>query len=596
MNAHPVTWQAPQPLWARFGATSATAATAADQARPALLRFANDEFMELMLATLARDPARLAALIARPETWRAPNADSDDLIERTPIPRIAQAQERRTRARRPKGAVATTVAEADIVTQAQTRRVPLKLYQPAHQRYYIVSASLVCGLPGFPERAVVPGAAEQVNFVLRRLLPSATGAGDLREFAFVKDAQGARWQRVSVGPTDADAKQAIAGEELLPVFPLAYQDDGGLPRRLWGGMVPVGRREEYIASEVKREAPPPLAVAQQRAFDIAERVPPVSKIARVAQFQMEVAEPWKNLIRSSVKAASVQGEASPLDSESEDPADKRRTVFEFNLQQQNTSWLILLDFADYLDAHLNDLWNVIASDGTGYASLSPQRKTLYDWLGNAQMPVLLQLALKPTDASATIRAPQTSLRSALKAIRAPGVREALEAIEITYTNSATSLGNTTWPPFHFVLAGLDTAGVAAGPFSNLTLLATASAAEVTADPLTTSNIAPQANDVDRLTALVGRALVAMQETNAPPVPFALHSVCLPASRLRTDPSAGPLCSDAEVPTRELLRSGRAGPRNPRLASARHESGRSAQVQQEHGVRAVRLALRPGPAR
>ena len=57
MNTHPVTWQAPQPLWARFG-TPVGAATAADQARPAILRFATDDFMEQMLATLARDPSR----------------------------------------------------------------------------------------------------------------------------------------------------------------------------------------------------------------------------------------------------------------------------------------------------------------------------------------------------------------------------------------------------------------------------------------------------------------------------------------------------------------------------------------------------------
>ena len=84
MNTHPVTWQAPQPLWARFG-TSVGAATAADQARPAILRFATDDFMEQMLATLARDPSRLDALIARPESWRAPMAERGDLIERTPI-------------------------------------------------------------------------------------------------------------------------------------------------------------------------------------------------------------------------------------------------------------------------------------------------------------------------------------------------------------------------------------------------------------------------------------------------------------------------------------------------------------------------------
>jgi hypothetical protein len=522
VSAHPVTWQAPQPLWARFGATAEDAATAADQARPSILRFATDEFMDELLATLARDPSKLDALVARPETWRAPTAPRAELIERTPIPRLAQSSVRKTFARRAKSAVAATVAEAAITTQGQTRTVPLKLYQPAHQRFYVVGASLVCGLPGFPERAVVPGAAEQVNFVIRRLLPSSTGGSDLREFAFVKDTNGARWQRVSDGPAVTDSQRSVAGEELLPVFPLGYQDDAGLPRKVWGGLVPVGRREEYTSSQVTREAPPPFAAGQLQSLGAVE--PPVraSKMARVTQFQMEVAEPWKNLIRSSIKEAATLGADPPLSSDTEPASDRRTRVFTFNLQQQNTSWLILLDFADYLDVHLHDVWNAIVNNGAGASFLTTPRKALYDWLGNAVMTLALRTALKPTDVSADIRTPIVTLRAALQAIRASGVRESLEAMELAYTNNSVSLGNAGWPPFHFVLAGLDTAEDAAGPFTNLGLLTGPSSSEFDPDAPAPPNVAPQANDVDKLTALVGRALDAKVETDAPPVPFALN--------------------------------------------------------------------------
>jgi hypothetical protein len=519
MSTHTVTWQTPQPLWARFGATSSAAATSADQARPAILRFASDNFMEQMLATLARDPSRLDTLVARPETWRAPMAERADLIERTPIPVLAQSAARRTLARQPKGAVAATVDEADVQVQAQTLRVPLKLYQPAHQRYYLVSASLVCALPGLPERAVVPGGAEQVNFVLRRLLPTVTGASDLREFAFIRDASGARWQWV--GEVDA---ASVAGEELLPAFPLSYDDDTAHPRKLWGGMVPVGRREEYIASEVNRSAAPSFPAGLQQAIGIVEPSPPApSKMARVAQFQMEVAEPWKNLIRSSVKAASIGAEGSPFASETEPNASQRQRqrIYEFNLQQQHTSWLILLDFADYLDVHVHDLWEVIVNNGAGLASLSQQRRDLYTWLGGANMTAALRNGLKPTDAAPQIPPAPSSMRAALQAIRAPGVRDGLERTEITYTKDAASLNHPGWPPFHFVLAGLDTNSVASGPFLQLANLPSSSSTEVAADPATPA-VAPEANNVDRLTALVGRALVAVQETNAPPLPFALQ--------------------------------------------------------------------------
>ena len=160
--------------------------------------------------------------------------------------------------------------------------------------------------------------------------------------------------------------------------------------------------------------------------------------------------------------------------------------------------------------------------GLSAANLPAQRKALYDWLGNAVMTLSLRTALKPTDLGAQIRPPALSMRDALKGIRAPGVREALEAMEIAYTNTAASLGHAGWPPFHFILAGLDTSEAAAGPFTNLTLLASSTSTEFAADPLAPPNVAPQAADVDRLTALVGRALEATEETNAPPLPFALH--------------------------------------------------------------------------
>jgi hypothetical protein len=516
---HPVTWQAPQPLWARFGPTSAAAAAAADQARPAILRFTGDDFMEQMLGTLAREPARIDALIARPETWRTPLADRADLIERTPIPRMVQASLRRTLARSPKAAVAATVAEAEVGVEAQARRIPLKLYQPAHQRFYLVSASLVCGIPGLPERAVDSGAVEQINFVLRRLLPAVTGATDLREFAFIKDAKGARWQRVNDG---AAAQRAVAGEELLPVFPLGYEDDSGGSRKLWAGMVPVGRREEYIASEVTRVAAPPFAAAQQEAVGIVEPTAPVSKMARVSQFQIEVAEPWKNLIRSTVKMALGLAAPPTPGSPAEPALLRRKQVFEFNLQQQHASWLILLDLADYLDTHLHDVWTAIANNGAAAASLSTRRKALFDWLGTAVMPLALRLALKPDIFSPDVRIPLLSLRDALKAIREPGVREALEGSELTYTNTTASLSSPAWPPFHFVLAGIDTGEDASGPFLNLAALGPSSSAEFDPDAVTSPDFAPQANDVDRLTALVGRALDAERETNAPPVPFGLQ--------------------------------------------------------------------------
>lgn len=522
MSAHPVQWHAPQPLWGRFGASVAAAAVSEDQRRPSILRFATDDFMDELLGTLARDPSRIDALVARPESWRSPMKASAGLVERTPVP-VAVAQARRSRfSLKPKAALAATAAEAADPNAPVARKLPLKLYQPAHQRFYIAVSSLVCGLAGMPERAVDGGAGEKVSFVIRRMLPAIPGEADgLREFAFVKDAQGASWRRVS---TDADDAQAVFGEELLPVFPLAFLDDAGRERRLWGGFVPVGRREEYVSARVDRSAPVPFAQAQRETLEPASAPPAASKMARVAQFQGEVAEPWKNLIRSSAKLATSLAQVVKIGSEQEpggSASTKPRRVLDFNLAQQNASWLILLDFADYLAAHLSDVSNAIDNSGAGYSSMPQPRKDLYDWLGTASMPAALAAAMKGSDGKPD-RPASNSLRDALKAIRAAGLRDKLEAMTLSYTTDPASRDSADWPPFHFVLAGLDTAFASAGPYTALTSLSSAASTDFDPDPKTTPDTAPEANNVDRLTALVGRALEANDEATAPPLPFALE--------------------------------------------------------------------------
>jgi hypothetical protein len=517
MATHPVTWQAPQPLWARFGATTAAAAGAADQARPAILRFAADDFMEKMLGTLARDPSRLGALIARPETWRAPMTETADLVEHTPIPALARSSLRKTIAREPKAALAATVSEAEVNEQKRKRTMPLKLYQPAHQRFYVVGASLVCAQPGWPERAVVPGAVEQVSFVIRRLMP-VSGSGDLREFAYVKDANAARWVRVTSGTDDA---VAVAGEELLPLFPLAYHDDSGRERRLWGGLVPVGRREEYMGVKVDTTPAPAFADGQRQSLDIqAPATPMKSRRARMTQFQMEVAEPWKNLVRSAYKAAASFVPTTGAPSE---PAGKTAShLFGFNLQQQHASWLVLLDFADFLDAYLPDVSAAVNNPALA-TSLLGARKELYDRLEHANMPPALVQALVPPVGGLTPRTPSDSLRAALAAVRATGVREGLEAVDLTYTGDPASFNDGRWPKFHFVLAGLNTNLNPDGPFVSIDSLTAKSADDVLPDPTVQASVAQtSASGLDQLSTRVSAALDATLETDAPPLPFALQ--------------------------------------------------------------------------
>ncbi|MGO4259046.1 hypothetical protein [Lysobacter sp. TAB13] len=499
MNHHPLRWQAPQPLWSRF----ADGAQAAEQTRPAILRFSNDEFMQQLLGTLARDPTRIDALIARYENWRKPMSDPPDLVERTPLPRLAQSAHRATTARAAQPKIAAEPAQTP----------PLKLYQAAHQRHYLATASLVCGIHGLPEHALVAGGGEEVGMVLRRLLPLPGGAADaLHEFAYIKDAQGARWQR-------CDESAFVAGEERLPAFALSYLDEAQRRRALWAGTVPVGRREEYLGVRVDPTPVADFALAQRDSVGgNATPAPANSKLARMAQFQIDVGEPWKNLIRAAFKLAAA--EAAPLSIGGEQESAGARTIraLNFNLQQQSQSWLVLLDCAENLATYLPDVWNAIEHNGAGYGALSPQRRALYDWLGTVTMGNPLVTALQPLGSYPVM----ASMRAALKAIRAPGVGEKLEATTATYAaGPSDTRGLPEWPRFHFCLAGVTQALAATGPYTALDTLG--DDAQVEPDPVA-GTVPGQdvARKVDRFVALYARALVATTETDAPPVPFALQ--------------------------------------------------------------------------
>jgi len=530
MNAHPIQWQSPQPLWARFGATGAQAASADDQARPAILRFASDDFMEQILGMLARDPAQLDRLLARPETWRKPIQDAPDLIERVPVPRLAQGALRLKAAKSPKTDVAAVASKERVFeTRLAERELPLKLYQPAHQRYYLVGASLVCALPGLPERAVEPGGGHQLNFALRRLLPRTRGStnpADEREWAYIKDAGGARWQLLDDGRTEL-----APGEELLPVFPLGFSDDAQRPRTLWAGMLPVGRREEYLSGNIDYTPAATFAAGQrQSVLSAAAPTPTPGKEARLMQFKLDVAEPWKNLVRSSWKTTASVDQDKPggLDGDGESAAQKRDRAFNFNLQLQMASWLILLDFADYLATYLPDVWAVIDSSGVGELDLLEPKRALYTWLRDATMSTGLENGLRRPLANTLLKNPAASLAEALR--RIVDGRAGLERAENLYDDE--NRNSTDWPGFHYLLGGIERNGTfiaptfapfdpfASSPASEQPLPEDVESDEGPALDQTLRDIEAAATKVDILTAKVFRALEERVESDAPPPPFA----------------------------------------------------------------------------
>jgi hypothetical protein len=198
--AHPVRWTAPAPLW-----DSATAPT--PMATPTLLRLTGDHFLEDLQAMLADDPGRIAGLVATPRSHRV----------------------------RPPGRAPDW--EPAGVTP------PLKLYGAVHGQFNLVAASLICGVPGLPERRLRTAEGDRVVFVLRRI---AVGGG---EEGWIPGNPEGRW-------APATGAELLDGEEQLPMFSLDYADADGHPRRLHVGLVPTASVESWTPP-----APPVLPEA-----------------------------------------------------------------------------------------------------------------------------------------------------------------------------------------------------------------------------------------------------------------------------------------------------------------------------------------------
>ena len=524
MNAHTVLWTSPVPLWGRFGAF-----TAADQSRPAILRFASDEFMEQLLAMLAADPKTIGDVIARPETWRTPGGETPDLVERVPLPRIAKTLARLRRAEESPTQLAATANAATTIENNVSRTVTLKLYQPAHQRHYLVAANLVCGLPGFPDRAIATGGREQVGFVLRRMLVP-TGGTSREEFAFIKDKAGARWQRLGAATaSDNPAARLADGEDVLPLFPLNFRDDTTHQRRLLAGVIPVGRREEYMSTRAQQDPQPPPPPAGTGSGQTSS-TDPTSISARKEQLKGDVTEPWKNLVRTARGAVARLNTGTPPPNADPNPNNTARKRVNHQLQMQ--SWLLLLDFADYLSLHLPKVWDAVV-DPARRANLSDNGKRLFDWMsaaGTGQTAASI-----PIDTGS--RSFAANLCDALKKVREnQATRDGIEGAVASYPDDpndpSASPKPLAWPSFLFLLAHVGPNGVGDTTVSGIheSLPTSQSLPEdVKADEMQGGSTAASQQltetSVSRLDVLVQYVVTAIDTTKpaapTPPLPFAV---------------------------------------------------------------------------
>jgi hypothetical protein len=320
-----VQWLSPAPLWGELSAE----ADLTGYRRPAILRFASDSFMPELQTVLLQAPQSLRDYVAQGETWQNPAAGLSSAAS-----------------------------------------LPLKLFQPVQARFYIIASSLTCRMPGLPDHTISTTSGESVGFVLRQLRPK-TGytAADCAvydptkcsEYAWIAapgiggapGAPGDQPQWALVSGTDL-----VAGEQQLPLAPSQTAGTGSPPltRRTFTGLIPASRRQQYIAAQTTGNGAG-AATPQDPRSDMFNRL---------------VVTPWSLL----------EGWWNDLDP----AAIASNPAYEQGAQQ--SSALILADFASFLIAWLPNVWSAI-EDNSNAGGLSAAEAAFYDLLGAALRQAIL---------------------------------------------------------------------------------------------------------------------------------------------------------------------------------------------------------------
>ncbi|HEY8561387.1 MAG TPA: hypothetical protein VIL74_13505 [Pyrinomonadaceae bacterium] len=440
-------WTVPSPLWETAISKNTAQERRAALNRPAIFRFATDSFMDDFLRVAERDPRKLSQFVALPETWRGIAPMPDAL---NPAPAFARNFERlgliaaRKKAKRD-GLTQTADKFAAFANSAAGAK-PLKLYQPAHQRFYMISACLVCERPGLPDKIPNAGREEKVSYVIRRLFPRVDKApnkplpppdADFEEYAYVMTDQGARWKKVA-------APHALEpDEELQPLFSVDILEDDNRRRKIFAGVIPTGRREAYIAAGKFAEK----ANASGRAAD-----PNAPLDARVYLMRAQFRDPWRNLLQTAAHAKKAAA-ASEVSGEN---AQKIRSAQENIVktareQIQTVSWLILLDFANYLHEHLPRVWNAVHAQASS-RSLNAAERALFDALENTTLDgdfaADLRRGTNYTEVSASLKAALAAVKP-LNEQTAASIEKNLERVVKSYDRAAP---DALYPKFLFPLA------------------------------------------------------------------------------------------------------------------------------------------------
>lgn len=498
MDQHPITWAPPEPLWA--DAIASLGSGGVPMQSPAILRFATDDFMQAFMNLLATDPQRLGEYRLLKETWRGVVKLTDPAPPKElfalPFQRLGVAF------RRGNGAVSGATNQPPAES-SDTDGVPLKLYQPAHQRFYLVTCCLVCQLPGLPDRKVDSGKQEQAGFVIRRLLPPdpnpanppAFDTTTWQEHAWISTPDGNRWQQVDTPDT------FVEGEEVSPLFATNYSQDDRRKRRLFAGVVPVAKRDAYLAAS--------------RASSLASSGTDIT--ARKVLLLSKVIGPWKQLVDRAAKmklaAASVPPvpPVPPGQPDPPPPNDIPTALKNARIELQAQSYYVLVDFANYLRTYLKPVWDALINQTPSNQLSDPSQAAVLEAL---QATAINIQAPPPPDNLATrwqaivgdTQSLLTKLVDVFKGLN-PQIEIALEQTTNEYNPPAPP--SSGYPTFLFPLADPEFPSQAARPPSIIL--------NPPPSPSETDDLPPEPETphrIDQLAVLIARAL-ATADPNVP---------------------------------------------------------------------------------
>ncbi|MEP6903116.1 MAG: hypothetical protein ABJA66_15295, partial [Actinomycetota bacterium] len=283
-----------------------------------------------------------------------------------------------------------------------------------------------------------------------------------------------------------------------PLFGVSFNEDDGRRRKLFSAVIPAWRREAYLA-------------AGKASTAIENGLPDPKPDSRIYLMRSQFRDPWKSLLPAAKTAKKALNEPLPTDAKDVQKAIiVNSSIIKTSREQiQTISWLLLLDFADFLNEQMPRIWQKLNGQ-----TVSPALNADETNLVNATTNTILEANFANDLVDKTNyngNQVKRSLKDALLAVKPANAQTAeqiaknLESVGISYNRSAP---DARYPNFLFPLTD-----------PNFSLKTNLGSGQVSI-----TNDADGENRINEFARLIEKALPAAPENQAfQPVPLAAQT-------------------------------------------------------------------------